>query len=294
MKFRTIVDIPKLNFKIEPSDKLLCVGSCFASNIGKRFECEGFDVIVNPYGMMYNPISVYHTIESINVGVDCAIITLGTNHVYVEKSTSQVVDNCNKRPQYLFDEQILDISTCVNYLIKAIDMILERNEKTKIMLTVSPIRYAKYGFHESQLSKSVLLLAADEVVKHYQDNNKIGNQVQIAYFPAYEIINDELRDYRFYQEDMLHPTDQAVSYIWEKLLESFCSTATLQYINTWKPIKEGLNHRPFNADSKEYKDFLENLFKKLYELKKSYPHIPIAKLKTLYPDKSFPEALKVI
>lgn len=132
----------------------------------------------------------------------------------------------------------------------------------KVIVTVSPIRYAKYGYHESGLSKATLLLAADRLVKRYP-------QV-VTYFPAYEIVNDELRDYRFYKEDMLHPSDQAVEYIWEKFRATFFGTASEQFLTEWKPIKEALGHRPFNPDSEEYKAFLakarekEQLFNKKY------------------------------
>ena len=129
------------------------------------------------------------------------------------------------------------------------------------MLTVSPIRYAKYGFHGSQLSKAVLLLAADKVVRGHD---------MVEYFPAYEIVNDELRDYRFYREDMLHPSDQAVEYIWQRFGDTYFSEHTRSFLEEWRPVKAALGHRPFNADSEEHKEFLHKTMAKADALKAKY------------------------
>lgn len=254
MEFRTIVDIPKSDFKIRPSEKLFFVGSCFADNIGKRFSEEHFQTIVNPYGVMYNPASILHSVKRF-ISSECgengqfvpttAFFTLGTNHVYIEKSTGEIVDNCRKRPQKLFREQELTIDECYHFLLMAVDNLRQLNPKINIVVTVSPIRYRKYGYHESQLSKAVLLLAAD----------RLSKETGVYYFPAYEIVNDELRDYRFYNEDMLHPSAQAVEYIWDRFVESCFSNEAKCFLAEWKPIKEALNHRPFHPDSNEYLQF---------------------------------------
>lgn len=250
MIFRTEVPIPKPGFSIRPNERMLFVGSCFADNIGRRFADNHFPVTVNPFGVMYNPASVLHTIERLDA--ECvpgvAFLTLGTNHVYILKETGEIVDNCRKRPQSLFVERELTIDECAGYLEQAIGILLGRNPNIHIVLTVSPIRYAKYGYHESQLSKSVLLLAADRLVREYDC---------VTYFPAYEIVNDELRDYRFYNSDMLHPSDQAVEYIWERLSAVYFSDDTRRFVEEWRPIREALGHRPFNPDSQEYKSFLK-------------------------------------
>lgn len=250
MIFRTEVPIPKPGFSIRPNERMLFVGSCFADNIGRRFADNHFPVTVNPFGVMYNPASVLHTVERLDA--ECvpgvAFLTLGTNHVYILKETGEIVDNCRKRPQRLFVERELTIDECAEYLERAVGILLGRNPDIHIVLTVSPIRYAKYGYHESQLSKSVLLLAADRLVREYDC---------VTYFPAYEIVNDELRDYRFYNSDMLHPSDQAVEYIWERLSAVYFSDDTRRFVEEWRPIREALGHRPFNPDSQEYKSFLQ-------------------------------------
>lgn len=250
MIFRTEVSIPRADFFVRPNERMLFVGSCFADNIGRRFADNHFPVTVNPFGVMYNPASVLHTVERLDA--ECvpgvAFLTLGTNHVYILKETGEIVDNCRKRPQRLFVERELTIDECAEYLERAVEILLGRNPDIHIVLTVSPIRYAKYGYHESQLSKSVLLLAADRLVREYDC---------VTYFPAYEIVNDELRDYRFYNSDMLHPSDQAVEYIWERLSAVYFSDDTRRFVEEWRPIREALGHRPFNPDSQEYKSFLQ-------------------------------------
>ena len=313
MELQTKVNIVKSLFKISPTDRLLFVGSCFAENIGRRFVENQFDAIVNPYGTMYNPASVLHTVERccpspalrapsdtyseiINLRLpqgargmllsfayeeSCetsmqtsssppgermpvgqvrgcegggrgpfsfAIITLGTNHIYILKETDEIVDNCMKRPQKLFREEKLSVDECADYLSRAVAILKERNPEVKVIFTVSPIRYAKYGFHGSQLSKATLLLAVDKLVS--------ASPESISYFPAYEIMNDELRDYRFYQPDMLHPSEQAVDYIYERFAETYFSEEAKAMVTEWEPIKAALAHRPFNPDSEEHKAFL--------------------------------------
>lgn len=249
MLFRTEVRIDKADFEIQPAERMLFVGSCFADNLGKRFVENRFPAVVNPYGVMYNPASILHTVEKA-VGQEgmsprVAVFTLGTNHVYVLKETGEIVDNCQKRPQRLFEERELTVDECCDYLAQAVEIL-----QCKVIVTVSPIRYAKYGYHESALSKSVLLLAIAQLQKRFP-------QV-VSYFPAYEIMNDELRDYRFYKEDMLHPSDQAVEFIWEKFRSSYFSKEAERFLAEWKPIKEALGHKPFNPDNEEYQKFLAN------------------------------------
>lgn len=247
MDFRTVVNVPKPDFQIEPLEPILFVGSCFADSIGRRFEQERFPVTVNPYGVMYNPASILHTVLRCDVSPRVAFFTLGTNHVYRLKETGEIVDNCQKRPQRLFQEEELSIAQCVDYLSQAVDELHQRCSDVHVVLTVSPIRYAKYGFHGSQLSKATLLLAA----------NQLANEKSfVSYFSAYEIVLDELRDYRFYQPDMLHPSAQTVEYIWQQLVEAYFSNRAKQFLTEWKPVKEALAHRPFNPESDEYRHFL--------------------------------------
>ncbi len=266
MELQTKVNIDSAPFKIYPTDRILFVGSCFAGNIGQRFKDNMFRAVVNPYGVMYNPASILHTVERCAVegllgsdGVDIVVFTLGTSHVYILNETGEIVDNCQKRPQALFTEKELTIAECEDYLSEAIGILRRLNPLTKVVLTVSPIRYAKYGFHGSQLSKATLLLAADSVARRSTGLN--------AYFPAYEIVNDELRDYRFYQPDMLHPSEQAVDYICGRFINTFFSEEALRFKDEWTPIRQALNHRPFNPDSEEYRAFIAKARERAMEFK---------------------------
>lgn len=267
MKFRTIVDISKSSFSIDPFARMLFVGSCFADNMGKKFTAEKFNTLVNPYGVMYNPASVYHTIQRISFVPDYAILTLGTNRVYILKETNEIVDNCRKQPQNLFREEQLSIEECVNYLSLAIDRLIELNKDIKIIVTVSPIRYAKYGFHGSQLSKAPLLLASQQLLERYPD--------RVEYFPAYEIVNDELRDYRFYAADMLHPTEQAVDYIWERFSDTYFSQSTTDFITEWRPLKQALAHKVLDATSNDFIKFKQSSIEKLNLIAKKYPLLDV-------------------
>ena len=268
MEFRTIVNIPRPTFELEPCERILFVGSCFADNIGKRFEEEKFRAMVNPFGVMYNPVSVLHTVKKVaNHTFDTAVFTLGTNHVYVERTTGEIVDNCQKRPQREFEERELTVEECADSLSEAITLLRQANPKVNVIITVSPIRYAKYGYHGSQLSKAVLLLATDKVIKEEGE--------RVYYFPAYEIVNDELRDYRFYKADMLHPNEQAVEYIWEQLVATCFSAEAKQFLEEWRPIKEALAHRPFHPEAAAYQDFIKKTKEKAKMLELKYPNIEL-------------------
>lgn len=264
MEFRTVVDIEDPGFRIGACEEMLFVGSCFADKIGARFTDEKFRTIVNPFGVMYNPASILHTIKRLDnlSAVKTAFLTLGTNHIYRLKETGEIVDNCQKRPQSLFDEEELTVDECANYLQQAIDLLHAANPAMRIVITVSPIRYRKYGYHGSQLSKATLLLAVNKVVG-------------ACYFPAYEIINDELRDYRFYADDMLHPSSQAVEYIWQRFSEVYLSDEAKAFLKEWHPLKAALNHKPFNPESDEYRIFMDKTMLKISELQKKYPNFAV-------------------
>ena len=317
MVFRTIVDIPDPGFRIGPCEEMLFVGSCFADSIGARFREEGFPVTVNPFGTMYNPASILHTIEKLftvdslqftddysdgserlaskstvnckpstvnckpsTVNYKTVFLTLGTNHVYRLKETGEIVDNCEKRPQSLFTEDELTVDVCADYLQKAIAILRQKNPEVRIVLTVSPIRYRKYGYHGSQLSKATLLLAIEKLftVDYYDGLEGLASKSTVKckpstvnYFPAYEIVNDELRDYRFYASDMLHPSQQAVDYIWERLVETYFSREAKVFLEEWRPLKQALGHKPFNPNSEAYKSLMDKTMLKMQELREKYP-----------------------
>lgn len=310
MQFRTIVDIPRPAFSIAPCEEMLFVGSCFADNIGRRFKDEMFRATVNPFGVMYNPASILHTVERTDVAPRVAVFTLGTNHVYILRETGEIVDNCQKRPHRLFEERELTVEECKDYLLRAVNILRERRPDVKVIITVSPIRYAKYGFHGSQLSKATLLLAADLLIKEttlnressidkelnfskessFSKESDISKESSISkdvslndeqggavvtYFPAYEIVNDELRDYRFYADDMLHPSSLAVEYIWQRMVETFFSDEAKTFLREWAPLKKGFSHRPLNPDGDEYKAFLAKLNAEAERLKQRYKDMPL-------------------
>ena len=277
MEFRTVVDIAKPDFEIQPCEPVLFVGSCFADEIGRRFEDEGFPTVINPYGTMYNPVSILHTLERYEGTPGLVFITLGTNHVYRLKETGEIVDNCEKRPQRLFREEELTVEQCCEALQQCVTLLQQRNAAVRIVFTVSPIRYRKYGYHESQLSKATLLLAVARLTSAPLNRARepLGTGTPAPphphYFPAYEIVMDELRDYRFYASDMLHPSQQTVDYIWERLVEHYFSAAAKQYLDEWRPLKQALAHRPFNPDSEEYRALMDKTLLKVAELRKKYP-----------------------
>ena len=304
MQFRTIVDIPRPAFSIAPCEEILFVGSCFADNIGRRFKDEMFRATVNPFGVMYNPASILHTVERTDVAPRVAVFTLGTNHVYILRETGEIVDNCQKRPHRLFEERELTVEECKDYLLRAVNILRERRSDVRVIITVSPIRYAKYGFHGSQLSKATLLLAADLLIKettlnressidkelNFSKESGISKESSISkdvslndeqggavvtYVPAYEIVNDELRDYRFYADDMLHPSSLAVEYIWQRMVETFFSDEAKTFLREWAPLKKGFSHRPLNPDGDEYKAFLAKLHAEAERLKQRYKDMPL-------------------
>ena len=261
MLFRTEIEIPKADFEIQPAEQMLFVGSCFADNLGRRFVENRFRATVNPFGVMYNPASILHTVEkSLEVQPRVAVFTLGTNHVYILKETGEIVDNCQKRPQRLFEERELSVEECAGYLQKAVDLL----KAEKVIITVSPIRYAKYGYHGSQLSKATLQLAADKLVK--------ANPGVVSYFPAYEIMMDELREYRFYADDMLHPSTTAIEYIWERFTGSMLSPDSLSILKEWKDIQKAINHKPFQPESEAYKRFISQTLLKMERLNEKFPY----------------------
>ena len=309
MEFRTQVTIDTPPFLIEPCEEILFVGSCFADAIGQRFRDEAFPVTVNPYGVMYNPASILHTLQRIAAGVPAAaasagvpaapavsgfpaglpaaaprvaFLTLGTNHVYRLKSTGEIVDNCQKRPAALFQEEMLSVDQCADYLRQSVTLLQELNPNIHVVFTVSPIRYRKYGYHESQLSKATLLLAINKLIAATSPAASVAPAASglsagvpgystISYFPAYELVMDELRDYRFYASDMLHPSAQAVDFIWERLVDSYFSPAAKNYLAEWLPLKRALTHRPFQPDSDDYHTFLAQTQQRLAAFRQKYP-----------------------
>lgn len=284
MQFRTEISIKPCDFMISYEYKIAMQGSCFAENIASKLFNAGFIVNLNPFGIVYNPLSlsknlnrlldnkpyveselfmdkdIYHSfahhssfsdndlekvLSRINTRLSITlpylktshlfIVTFGTAYFYSLQENGNVVSNCHKLPAKLFNYKRLTVDEIVKEWDSLIVRLRADNSSLKILFTVSPIRHWKDGAHENQLSKSILLLAVDELIR---------NHPQCYYFPSYEILLDELRDYRFYSEDMLHPSSQAVDYIWEKFSEVFFNKDTKNKIHQFEKIQKSKNHIP--------------------------------------------------
>ena len=192
---------------------------------------------------------------------------MGTSWVYTHKSSGKVVANCHKIPQTQFEKQLLSIQQITNSLNRMIQLVNEVNPDTQIIFSVSPVRHLKDGFVENTLSKSHLISAVHHVIASHKNSDVL------SYFPSYEIQLDELRDYRFYKEDMLHPNALAVTYIWERFVSVWMADSTHQLMKMVETIQKGLAHKPFNPDSEAYKNFLKDLEFKINHLKEDYPFL---------------------
>ena len=198
------------------------------------------------------------------------IITYGTAYYYETADTHEVAGNCHKRPDKAFQRKIIRMGDPVDtYVQEQLQKLLHAHPGLHIIFTISPIRHAKDGFHENQLSKSTLLLMADRFIHEHPG--------RASYFPAYEIMMDELRDYRFYASDMLHPSETAVCYIWECFAKTYFSNATRSLIKEIEEIRKGLNHKPFHAGSEQHKAFLRQLVLKIRQAQEKSPFLDFQK-----------------
>ena len=317
MNFRTQVEIPEKQVEIPHSAKIMLLGSCFVENIGKLLTENKFRCDANPFGVLYNPMSIatalrqillrktyteedlfevggrwhswmHHSDFSASTSKECLhrinsrlekascelmesdwlIMTLGTAYVYMHKDNGKVVGNCHKMPDKMFRRLRLNTAEIVEECGDVLKKCREVNPKLKVLITVSPIRHAKDGMHANQLSKATLLLAADELCRTCPDCH---------YFPSYEIMMDELRDYRFYADDMFHPSPMAVQYIWECFGRCYFSKETQIVMKEWGEVKKALEHRPFNPDSEAYRRFLSQIVLKIVRLKEKFPYLEVQK-----------------
>lgn len=315
MQLQTAIEINPLEQTVRYGDGLLFLGSCFADEVGAICKGFGFDAMVNPFGVLYNPASIVRALKLLDKGTPfthedvievgngyyCTfnhntsfwkpsekelletvnqalgeahkhytmakwiVISLGTSWVFRSKVTGDVVSNCHKLPAHHFDREILSVEQSADYLAK---MLQDHHDK-QFIFTVSPLRHLKDGLHENQLSKAALLLAVDKVCKQF------GNA---QYFPAYEILLDELRDYRFYKEDMVHPTEQAVRYIWERFVDFAIDPREKLAMQTAAELKQMLQHRPMFPESEAYKKFELLKETKTNMLKNNYPKVCLENL----------------
>ena len=196
-------------------------------------------------------------------------ITPGTAYVYRLKETGQVVANCHKLPANLFIRERLSIQQIVDEWDELLSCLFEMNQELRVIFTVSPVRYWQDGVHENQLSKSILLLAVEQLQARFPGRT--------AYFPAYELMMDELRDYRFYAEDFCHPSNTAIRYIWERFAETYMDEQTRQLMKEVSLIQKSLNHRPLNKNNESYKQFITQTLLKIEQLSAKIPYICFAK-----------------
>lgn len=298
---------------IDYNSKLLLFGSCFSENIGNQFSYFKFQSTQNPFGILFHPIAIenlitnainqkkytekdliyqneiWHSFDAhsslssldqkeilhnLNSAISAThqqikdashiIITLGTSWVYRHIESDKIVANCHKIPQKKFLKELISVDEITESLQAIIALIKTVNTKVDIIFTISPVRHLKDGFIENTQSKSHLITAIHEVIEP---------RTHTHYFPSYEIMMDELRDYRFYAEDLIHPNKTAINYIWERFLATWFSdetTLTLKEIDT---IQKGILHRPFNENSEQHQQFLKNLKLKIEKIQKAYSFI---------------------
>lgn len=316
MELRTIFHIEPSHDKITYSDRVMFIGSCFASSIGSQMEMGHMPVMINPAGSVYNPVSVCNTLETITKEKEFTLedlhfhkgmylsfyhytdfssedsstvlkkinikskeasdflkqarflfITFGTARVYEFIKSNLVVSNCHKVPADQFNSRLLSVDEIVTLWSEQLDKLQSLFPGLKVVFTISPVRHWKDGAHGNQVSKSVLFVAINELMKR---------KTSPGYFPAYELVMDDLRDYRFYNDDMLHPSSSAINYIWESFTGCYMDNNT---INTWKEIvkiTKAFNHR-LNTDSVvNRKQFAEKMLKQISEMKSKVPDIDLS------------------
>jgi len=314
MNFTTKIPIEKSKNPIRYDSKIVSIGSCFAENIGKKFSYFKFQNSVNPFGIIFNPVSIENLIARVvskqkftendiffhndlwhcfevhselsnpdkeaflkllneiviatNIQITkCThlILTYGTSWVYRNKASKKIVANCHKVPQSQFDKEILSVTAIEKSLQNTIDLIKKINPDCDFIFTISPVRHLKDGFVENQRSKAHLTTALHNVVTL--------SLSKCDYFPSYEIMMDELRDYRFYAEDMLHPSQTAIDYIWERFAATSISEESYSVMEEVSSIQKALSHRPFNPDSESHNKFLGFLQIKIDKIQRRFPDL---------------------
>ena len=316
MTFTTPVQLPTSDLKIAHESRIILAGSCFAENIGERLCKRKFNILGNPFGILYNPLSIatmlervvsgepftassseifehnelwhsllHHScfsqkskeelIDTLNEslaeahrlasGCDILILTFGTAYIYTRNSDNLIAGNCHKLPGNIFTRRLATIEEITENFIAVIEKLRNMNPDIKFIFTVSPIRHLRDGAHDNQKSKATLLLAIDRIQSMFSDC--------VHYFPAYEIVLDELRDYRFFAEDMTHPSNIAIEYIWECFSRTYFGEATNKLNREIEEVTKALDHRPFNPDSAAHKRFIKNVLDKIEAIQDKHPYL---------------------
>ena len=313
MQFRTQIPISKSNHPLDYNSKIVSLGSCFAENMGDKFQYFKFHNTINPFGIIFNPVSIEKIIQkaintalftekdiffhnerwhcfdvhsdlsnsnkedllgSLNALIKSTnrqlaqsthiIITYGTSWIYRNIESDSIVANCHKVPQKQFKKELLSVAEIEESIANTLKLIHAVNPNSTIIFTVSPVRHIKDGFVENQVSKSNLISALYSVL------NLPPSEMKAAYFPSYEIIMDELRDYRFYAEDMLHPNQVAIDYIWKRFMETTISETAFAVMDEVERIQKSLSHKPFNPDSESHLKFKSKVREKITKLESQY------------------------
>jgi hypothetical protein len=303
MVFRTEINIASPATKLTLASRILTMGSCFADVMGARLLANKFNVVVNPFGVIYNPVSIYKLIElSLNkreipqqlywqnqnmwyhydlhseiaavsapdlaeksakliqevgdfiAAADVLLLTLGTSFVYRLKETGNIVANCHKAPAGLFTKELLSVSEVTSAIVSLYTLVKAARPQMSVILTLSPVRHIKDGIPENQVSKSILRVACNEAALQCP---------QLSYFPAYECLLDDLRDYRFYKKDMIHPSEVAEEYIWNKFVAAYLDEEAKVFLKEWEHITKALAHKPFHPQSVAHQAFLRKTREKL-------------------------------
>jgi hypothetical protein len=322
MNLRTTFKIDTSPHRITFGDRVMFIGSCFASSIGTQMERGKMMIMINPAGTVYNPVSVSNTLDSITAGKEFIkddlyfydgmwlsfchytdfssedpektlekinsklkeasfflknssflFITLGTARIYRWKKSGLVVSNCHKIPSVQFNSELLSVKEIVDLWTKQLDKLSYLYPKLKIIFTISPVRHLKDGAHGNQISKSVLFLAVEELLNHPS---------RPQYFPAYELVMDDLRDYRFYDDDMIHPSIPAINYIWEAFSGSYLDDTAIKIWNEALKITKACNHRFNTASISKKKDFAQKMLIRISEIEKDVPAIDFSEEKSYF------------
>jgi len=316
MNFTTKIDIPQNSNPIDYKSKIVSLGSCFAENMGDKFQYFKFQSTINPFGIIFNPVSIEKIIDRVvnevlfieediffhNERWHCfeihsdlshsnaselltnlnqilvetkkqlqeathIIVTYGTSWVYRNIESNEIVANCHKVSQKQFTKELLTITTIQESIENTTRLIQSINHNCNFIFTVSPVRHLKDGFVENQVSKSHLITAIFDIL---EESAVVPPSGARGLFPSYEIMMDELRDYRFYAEDMLHPSQVAIDYIWERFKETTISETAYVTMDTVESIQKSVQHRPFNPNSDSHKKFVVNLQTKITTLVAEY------------------------
>lgn len=316
MNFRLTFPIAPLSPSIRYDNKLLLLGSCFAEEMGDLLHQHKFSILQNPHGILYNPLSITGALQSyldgkmytaadlflhedlwhswahhsrfsastqeealskinaeqqaaINVidNADWLVITLGTAFTYQLKETGKLVGNCHKVPANAFYKKMLTVEDIVTALDNTMHRLFFRNRKVRILFTVSPVRYVRDGVVENNLSKAILLQAVHHMVNKFE---------RLHYFPAYELVTDDLRDYRFYKEDLVHPNAMAVQYVWEQFVKYSLAPAEQALLHQVQELRQAAAHRPFNPETPQHRQFLATYAQKTSNLQNAHSFLDLS------------------